>query len=169
MTGKMFGIIDHVIGAYTVRIHRFLVNISKKPDMNFVIPNLYVGGNGSIDRLSKEGIDAILDLRNEKIDDQEMISKYLINFLHLPIQDREIPSKKQISQALNWIQENLDNKKKVFIHCNLGRGRAPLIVSLYLISKGMNMKESIQKLKKNRKYTFFNKKQLNLIRGFSRK
>ena len=108
---KMFSTIDHVFGAYSVRVHRLFVKMCKKPDISSVIPNLYVGGNGDIERLYKEGIDAILDLRKEKIDDQDMISKYSINFLHVPIQDREFTSKKQISQTLIWIQGNLDNKK----------------------------------------------------------
>jgi len=163
---KIFGTIDHVIGAGEVRIHRYLMNILKKPDISFVIPNLFVGGSNKIENLAEVGIDAILDLRKEKMDDQNKILNHSMIFSHIPIQDRESPSKEQITQALDWIKNNLDNGKKVFIHCNLGRGRGPLIIALYLISQGMDKEESINHVKNIRKFTFFNIKQLQLIRNF---
>jgi len=161
----MFNTIDHVMGAGEVRIHRFLMTILKKPDISYVMPNLFVGGSNEIENLSKVGINAIIDLRKEKIDDQKKILDYSITFLHMPIQDRESPSKEQITNALDWIKKNLDSKKKIFIHCNLGRG--PLLTTLYLISQGMDNKKAIKKMKNIRKFTFFNTKQLQLIRNFN--
>jgi len=162
----MFGIIDHLTGAVRVRIRRFFLNAKNKPDISFLDSNLGVGGATNIEFLAKNDIQSILDLREETEDDPEKLKKYKINYLRIKITDRNIPTLSDVKNGINWITLNIEQKKKVFIHCNLGRGRGPLFAILYLISQGKHKDESIKYVKKIRRDAFLNKKQLKLIDEF---
>jgi len=162
----MFGIVDHAYGALTVRINRFLLNAKKTPDISFVDKNLGVGGATNIEFLAKNNIKCILDLREETEDDPEQLKKYQINYLRIKIPDRSIPTLSDAKNGINWIKSNIEQKKKIFIHCNLGRGRGPLYAILYLISQGKDKDDAIRHVKKIRTYTYLNKHQLKLINEF---
>ncbi|MFQ5970360.1 MAG: dual specificity protein phosphatase family protein [Nitrososphaerales archaeon] len=150
----------------TVRLRRIFLNASGKPDTSFINPNLAIGGVCSVERLWRDGIRAILDLREEAEDSQEDLQKYSMIYIRIGLPDRGTPTFEDASNALNWIRSNLDKNKKVFIHCNLGRGRAPLLACIYLMSAGMNAETAIRSVKRVRKYTYFNSKQLQWIHEF---
>jgi len=162
----MFGTIDHVIGAARVRIRRFCLKAKNKPDISFLDSNLGVGGATNIEFLAKKNIQSILDLRDEAEDDPNELKKYNINYLRIKISDRSIPTLSNAKEGVDWITSNIEQKKKVFIHCNLGRGRGPLFAILYLISQGKDKDEAIKYVKKIRRDAFLNKKQLKLINEF---
>ena len=162
----MFGILDHLTGAALVRIKRNLNKLNNKPDVSFLYDNLAIGGQCKIRLLAENGFCSILDLREEDEDDKTQLNHYKINYLRIPIKDRNTPTTSQTELAINWIKQNTSNHEKIFIHCNLGRGRAPLLACLYLISNGLDPVESIKKIKKKRPYTYFNKIQLKFIIEF---
>jgi len=162
----MFSTFDHVTGAIGVRVRRFYLSVRKKPDLSFLDTNLGVGGACNIEDLTKEGIQSILDLRQEKGDNPHELEKYNIKYLQIKIADRSIPTISEIKKGIEWIALNIEQKKKVFVHCNLGRGRGPLLVILYLISKGQDKDEAIKYVKKIRRYSYLNKNQLKLIDEF---
>lgn len=162
----LFNSFDHIYGAFKVRIYRNYCKIRKKPDISIITDSISIGGSATIEGLSKKGVSAIVDLRYEDIDDLIQLEKYSIDYLRVGIEDRGIPTETQAKEIVNWIDERINNGNKVFIHCNLGRGRAPTIACLYLISNGMTFRDSISLVKKNRTYTYFNKKQLKFIQEF---
>ena len=162
----MFNTLDHVTGAAGVRIRRFYLSVNNNPDISFLNPNLGVGGASNIETLAKKGIQSILDLRDETEDNPDELKKYKINYLRIKIPDRSIPSLSDAKKGTDWIKSNIEQNNKVFIHCNLGRGRGPLFAILYLISQGKDKDEAIKYVKKIRKYAFLNKNQLNLIHEF---
>jgi len=165
----MFGTIDHVSGAIGVRVRRFYLGVRKKPDISYLDSNLGVGGVCKIEDLSKAGIQSILDLRQETEDNPHELEKYNIKYLQIKIPDRSIPTLSEIKNGTEWIALNIEQRKKVFVHCNLGRGRGPLLVILYLISKGQDKDEAIKYVKKIRRYSYLNKNQLKLIDEFQNK
>ncbi len=162
----MFGTIDHVTGAARVRIRRFYLKAKNKPDISFLDSNLGVGGATNIEFLAKKNIQSILDLRDEAEDDPNELKKHNINYLRVKISDRSIPTLLNAKEGVDWITSNIKQKKKVFIHCNLGRGRGPLFAILYLIYQGKDKDEAIKYVKKIRRDAFLNKKQLKLINEF---
>ena len=162
----MFGTIDHVTGAARVRIRRFYLKAKNKPDISFLDSNLGVGGATNIEFLVKKNIQSILDLRDEAEDDLNELKKHNISYLRIKIPDKSIPTFSNIKKGVDWITSNIKQKNKVFIHCNLGRGRGPLFAVLYLISQGKDKDESIKYVKKIRRDAFLNKKQLKLINEF---
>ena len=165
----MFGTFDHLKGAGQVRLRRFLFSLQGKPDVSFINPNLGVGGVSSVKNLWEGGIKAILDLRDESQDDPIKLEKYSIDYMNLKVPDRGTPDLEHAIKAVNWIKSNIDQGKKVFVHCNLGRGRGPLLTVMYLIFQGMNPDDAIIHVKNIRPYCFFNRKQLHWIREFGKK
>jgi hypothetical protein len=163
---SIFGILDHLSGALRVRLRRLILKLGATPDLSFINEDLAIGGVCKTDGLWKSGIQAVLDLRQEAHDDPEVIRKYSLDYLKIGVPDRGTPSAEDALHALEWIEEQLRNKKKIFIHCNLGRGRAPLLACIYLISQGMNVENAINLVKGVRSYTYFNSDQLKCLYGF---
>ena len=161
----MFSTFDHFLGAITVRFHRIL--LGKKPDMSLINQNLSVGGVSKIEYLAKEGIMAIVDMRAEAQDDPVEIKRFKINYVRLSVQDRGIPDLNEVLDMITWIRDQCKQGSKVFIHCNLGRGRGPLMTVLYLIAEGVKTDEAIQIVRKARPYCYFNPIQLQMIKKFS--
>jgi len=162
----MFGKIDHVSGAVLVRIRRLLLKAKNNPDISFLNPNLGVGGACNVEGIANYGIKSILDLREESMDNPEQIKKLGINYLRIQISDRGIPSIQDTMMAVEWIKSKLSDNDKVFIHCTLGRGRGPLLAVLYLIYQGTEKIEAIKNVKKIRRYSYLNSKQLEFITEF---
>lgn len=54
--------------------------------------------------------------------------------------------------AMNFIEENVSNGKKVFIHCSEGVSRAATVVVCYLMKKGLTDQEAIDKVKEVRPF-----------------
>jgi len=162
----MFGKIDHVSGAVLVRIRRLLLKAKNNPDISFLNPNLGVGGACNVEGIANYGINSILDLREESMDNPEQIKKFGINYLRIQISDRGIPSIQETMMAVEWIKSKLSDNDKVFIHCTLGRGRGPLLAILYLIYQGTDKIEAITNVKKTRRYVYLNSKQLEFITEF---
>ena len=163
---SLFNNFDHIYGACAVRIHRIYCKIRRIPDISIITDFISIGGSTTIEGLSKNGVSAIVDLRIEDDDDPIQIEKYSIDYLKIGIVDKGIPSEIQAKEVTNWIHKKINTGSKVFVHCNLGRGRAATMACLYLISKGMTVSDSISLVKKNRKYVYLNKKQSKFIQEF---
>ena len=162
----MFNILDHLYGALTVRIHRYINKKKKSADISLIKSNLFVGGTNDIEIIAKNNIQAILDLRKESHHDKDKLKKFSMQHFKLSIPDRNTPTLEETQNAIKWIDSQIVQNKKVLVHCNLGRGRGPLMVILYLISKGMNPESAIDFVKKKRPFIFLNKKQISFIKQF---
>ena len=96
----MFSNFDHLKDTALVRVHRFLVKLKNDPDLSQININLFVGGATEIESLSKYNIKSILDLREEKNDNQNKLKKYSIDYLQIKIPDRSFPSVQDSEIAL---------------------------------------------------------------------
>lgn len=164
---NMFGIVDHLSGAVLIRIRRKSYSLLGKADTSFIDTKLAFGGSCKPQVLAKDGFNCILDMRQEGKHDEKLISKLALTYLQIPVTDRKVPTLSDVQMAINWIDKNLKENKKIFIHCNLGRGRGPMMACLYLISKGADVNNAIRSIKKSRRYAYFNKNQIQFLHDFS--
>ena len=63
----------------------------------------------------------------------------------------------------------MDNKIKVYIHCEHGHARAPTLVAAYFILEGKNVNEAIELIKNKRPIIHPNKSQIKSLENFKRK
>ena len=119
-----------------------------------IFDNLLYYGNAkpakNDEELSKLGIKAIICLlpKNKQILHDE--SKFTV--LNIDTQDYVTCSLNDwAEQTSNFIEENINNKKPVYVHCAQGISRSTSCVLHYLMSKkGMNLKDSFNLVKSKR-------------------
>ena len=115
--------------------------------------------------LLKRGITADISLEKEKIDAPFGVDYYL----WLPVKDHAAPSQKQLKIGIDFIEDLIKNKIKVYIHCQRGHGRAPTLVAAYLVSKGKTVEQAVDFIKKKRPVIHPNKVQINALKRFRAK
>ena len=160
----MFTFIDLLTGAIGIRLMRKYKKIRKIPDVVFVKPYLAFGGYTFYEDLKKMKIDTIIDLRAEV--SEELIEDNTLDYFKIGIIDGSVPSEDQINYIHKIIFENERRKKIVFIHCNLGRGRATLAIMSYLLVD-QNWDTVLKKVRL-RRFVYLNKIQINFLKKMNK-
>ncbi|MBO3801720.1 MAG: dual specificity protein phosphatase family protein [Thermoproteota archaeon] len=158
-----FSVLDLIYGAIMIRLERTIKKLKKEPDIVFLSDNLAIGGYTKYSLLVGK-VDCILDLRQEAPSLENFSKELGFDYLKLGIKDGGAPTLEQVKLAIRWIKGKLRNGKKVLIHCNLGRGRAPLIACIFLCSEGFPLKNCLNLIRAKRKYVYFNSKQLKILK-----
>ena len=66
------------------------------------------------------------------------------------------------------IKTLIDNKIKVYVHCQRGHGRSPTLVAAYFILQGMSAEEAIKKIR-NKRNIHLTKTQIKSLKIFDKK
>ena len=96
----------------------------------------------------------------------EIVSRYKIDWYHMPIPDMCTPDKKveemwgEISKALGLI---IKSGGKVLIHCKGGLGRSGMVAALILVELGWTPKLAIQKVRSVRPGAIETREQENFV------
>jgi len=135
--------LDLVLGGMYVRINRLFKKLFRLPDIDRVTDFLYIGGEP-----------IVLD------DDYKVIN--LRGF----IEENNIPSLSTAVLISNEIERAIKERKKVLIHCRLGRSRAPMMAVFFLRDQGFNLNVCVRIVREVRKGVYLNKKQLEFLRRF---
>ena len=123
------------------------------PYTNWVCyPNFLVGTyprNEDVDKIKKLGINIFISL----LEDHENLNLYEfrddIDKYNYPIIDRKITIDTEALKIAKNIFKMLQDKKKVFLHCQGGKGRTGTIAAIVLMLQGKTLKESLKLLKKS--------------------
>jgi len=157
----MFTKIDLIVGAIGIRLSRKFKKIRNQPDIVFVKENLAFGGYTPYEELKKFKINIIIDLRIETPSPD--IDSEFFEYYKIGIVDGSVPTNSQIIQIHKIISENELKGKAIFIHCNLGRGRATLVTMSYLLRDGFDWQTAWKKVKQ-RRFVYLNKKQIRFLK-----
>lgn len=115
------------------------------------------GGDWLEDDLSEwrhSSVDAVLSLltpEEEEIlaltDEAPQVKARGLDFLSLPIPDREVPSSEtRVASVLEQVNAYLTAGKNVVIHCRQGLGRSGLIGACLLVMRGVDPSAAVDKL-----------------------
>lgn len=123
----------------------------KELEYSYIADGIYIGTNqccqGHFDeKLKQEGIVADISLEEERIDAPFGISFYL----WIPIKNHTAPTQDQLDFGVSVLEKLVAMKKKIYIHCQNGHGRAPTIVAAYFIKHGKEVDEAIDFVKNKR-------------------
>lgn len=151
-------------GAAIAQSHSPLKNI----DYNHIIDGIYIGTNQCcqthfVEELRQEGIEADISLEEERIDAPFGIKFYV----WLPVKNGMAPTDGQLDFGISVLGKLIAMKKKVYVHCQNGHGRAPLLVAAYLVSTGKTPDEALSIIKSKRPATHLNDPQMKSLTNFS--
>ena len=118
-----------------------------------ITPNLYLGGQykiNSVTILKRLGITAIVSMRMREVPYRDMLTDF--HLLHLPTPDRHAPTMADLKKGVFFIEKEIKNNGKVYIHCRAGEGRGPTMVIAYLLYSGMLYDDAVALIKKARTF-----------------
>lgn len=144
-------------------------SLSRHLEYSEVAEYIYIGTRiccrRHFDYLTKKiGIIADIDLEEKKLDRPIGVKAYM----WLPVIDYQAPSQVQLLMGVHFIQDLVNHRMKVYVHCKAGEGRSPTLVAAYFILNGSSVKEAIAKIKKKRHKASPNKSQIQALEKFSK-
>jgi predicted protein tyrosine phosphatase len=120
-------------------------------DLHFITPGLAVGSRfpmAAAPRLASEhGITRVVDVRVEACDDEEVLRRCGIRFLHLPTEDTRAVSQPRIRDGVAFVEEGLARGERVLVHCQHGIGRSALVALCALVSTGEAPLDAVRRAK----------------------
>lgn len=123
----------------------------KELEYNYITDGIYIGSNQCCqthleEGLVKEGITADISVEEDKIDMPFGADFYL----WLPVKDHSPPTPEQMDLGVGALEKLTFLKRKIYVHCKNGHGRAPTLVAAYLIKKGGTPEEAVNFIKERR-------------------
>ncbi len=115
-----------------------------------------------VDMLKAEGIEAILDVTAEFDGLNWSAEQQGLHYLNIPVLDHQAPTSEQLAHGMAWIAAQHELKRKVVVHCALGRGRSVFFCTAYLLATNPDytVREALEKIQNRRETARLNKQQL---------
>lgn len=105
-----------------------------------ITPNLWLGGAPTYERdyqfLLDNDITAVLDMRAEREGDRAFYDRHGINYRRLAVLDAMVPPDEYLSEGADWINQQIEDGRKVLVHCAKGRGRSATLAAAYMMRHG---------------------------------
>jgi predicted protein tyrosine phosphatase len=136
-----------------IRLARGDAMPSWTPNFDWITDHLAVGGSfrrEQTERLTEHGIRAVVDLRNEDVDDERLLGRHGIELLHLPTQDMCGVAQEHLDRGVRFAVRHLDRGERVLVHCEHGIGRSAVLALCILVQRGRAPLEALDLLKDRR-------------------
>jgi hypothetical protein len=125
-----------------------------EPNLSWLTPHLALGGSFPVERAEHLAeylnVRAVVDLRLEACDDESVLKRHGLAFLHLPTEDHCAVSQAMLCDGVAFANRYLDRSRRVLIHCEHGIGRSATLALCVLVSRGMAPLEALELAKARR-------------------
>jgi protein-tyrosine phosphatase len=125
-----------------------------RPNFDWITDQLAVGGSfvpEQTERLAREhGVRAVVDLRNEEVDDERLLRRHGIVLLHLPTEDMGGVDAAHLDDGVRFACAHLDRGDRVLIHCQHGIGRSAVLALCVLVRRGQAPLDALALMKDRR-------------------
>lgn len=129
------------------RIFSSILSPQPPADLRWLIPDV-AQSERFADRqtaaLPKIGIRAVLDLRSGEQHSLAPLGKAGLHYLHMGIEPDATPSPAEIGQAAGWVRHELDDERKVLIHCSRRSTAASTLVAAALVRCGQSLDQALE-------------------------
>jgi predicted protein tyrosine phosphatase len=126
----------------------------EQTNFHWLTERLAVGGAFAAEEAAllaeAHGINAVVDLRAEDCDDEEVLRAAGIELLHLPTPDLHPATHQHLEQGVAFVRERLARGDKVLIHCQHGIGRSALLALCVLVDLGFEPLDALRHAKDRR-------------------
>lgn len=151
--------------------NRFARSRDPVEPLHEIRPGLFLGRRlltSDLPLFLHHGIDAILDTTVEFDALDHSAMKAPITYLNVPIFDHGVPHIEQLHRAVLWVDQRRRQRKRVLIHCALGRGRSATILLAYLlfVERDKTVRELLQDVQSLRTTVMPNYHQLRVLEKY---
>jgi len=141
----------------------------KELEYNEITDGIYIGTNQCCqthfdERLKKEGITADISLEASRLDAPFGVDFYI----WMSVQNHMAPKHDQLEFGVSVLEKLVSMGRKVYVHCKNGHGRAPTLVSAYIIKKGKTPAEAEALIKSKRPTMHLNNIQRQALFAFAK-
>ena len=133
-----------------------------------VIPGLSMGSAAAARhaaRLTRDGIDCVVDLREEGADVGHWPPEVLVR--HVPLVDHGTPSADELRDAAATVSSLVGQGHEVLVHCHAGVERTPMVVCAALVMMGWSLTDAYQRVLEVRPEAAPTDGQLGVLRVFA--
>lgn len=116
-------------------------------------------------RLTRDGIDCVVDLRKEAANVVKWPPQILIR--HIPLEDHGTPTINELGIAAEAVADLLKQGHEVLVHCHAGVERTPMVVCAALVVLGWSLTEAYQRVLEVRPEAAPTDAQLAALRAFA--
>ena len=125
-----------------------------QPNLTWLTDHLAVGGSFPIEQAETlarvHGVRAVVDLRTEACDDEAVLRRHRLGFLHLPTDDLCGVSPAMLHKGVEFVNRHLDRGERVLVHCQHGIGRSATLALCVLVSRRMAPLDALELAKSRR-------------------
>ena len=125
-----------------------------QPNLSWITDELAVGGSFPAERAvelaAAHRVRAVIDLRDESRDDEAVLVRHGIAFLHLPTLDHGAVSPAMLAEGVAFASRHLDRAERVLVHCEHGIGRSATLALCILVARGMEPLDALELAKTRR-------------------
>jgi protein-tyrosine phosphatase len=139
-------------------------------NMSWITDHLAVGGRirpQDIKAVARVGVTDVVDTRAEHRDDIQALAKEHIDFLYLPTPDTRPLTVGQMMEGSKWVQERMQQGRRVLVHCEHGVGRSALLACAVLVYGGMDANDALHLVQEKRWQAAPNHAQVVRLREFA--
>jgi atypical dual specificity phosphatase len=118
--------------------------------------------------LRAQKIEVLLSL-TEDAPRRDWVNEAGLMVVHVPVEDMEAPTQEQLDRCLATIRRANEHNLGVAVHCGAGLGRTGVVLACYFVTRDMNAKNAIARVRRLRPGSVETDAQAEAVAEFARR